>query len=601
MKYDFTGSRPHMRAFALALLAMVVAAATAHAQRFQNIYGFAGSTERQNGGALQTANGEYVTCGATDAFTGKQDVYVIRMDASGATLWDNVYVVDPSFPNYATNVKECVNGDIIVTGVVQTSNVCPGCLDVFVMRLDATGAVLWTWIYGDPTRDEVASDIVETAFGNGITTNAGDFVISGSSNTGAANSSDGYMFRIRSGGGGTIWERIYDVQGLDDDLRGLDEMAVNFPGDIIATGMTMHFNIANTEDIWVMRVDGNTGVWVPNYSAMYGLDISDVGNSIQELQFGGRAGDVVVCGYTWLGSSAYVLEIDPVPACMPMFSWNAFDDGTNAPDEAKSVREITSAAVGTPGDVVVVGTTSLAPLGGTSDIFLQQFAQGSLAPVGAFNVYGGSDDDYGEEVGEAPNPQAGFTDGFVIAGITASTNIIPPGDVNELYFIKTDNTGDGLCNWTTTSPNYPNTGFVEQCTKVRDRVFSTGTFVGITPNPLGAGIPLCFSNPKIVADPVRGGATIAFDGSADARRLAAYPNPVVREGVLGVAFELDPDNSTTLVVSDVLGREVYRRTVGSGTNRAELPVAVEGWPAGTYTVTVSSGHTSTAARVVVTR
>ena len=585
--------------FATAVGIVALAAQPAAAQRFQDIYGLAGSTETQHGGVVQTVNGEYVTCGGTDALSGQQDVYVIRIDAAGNTVWDNVYPLS-AFPSYATNVKECANGDLIVVGDVQTSAACPSCHDAFAMRLDAAGNVLRLSFYGDPATDETATDVVETAYGNGTTTFAGDFVVTGIKGTGTPNGNDGYMFRIPNGCGPSIWERSYDVQGLDDELNGLDELNLNFTGDIIATGMTFHFNIPGTEDVWILRVDGNTGASIPGASASYGIDIGDRGNSIQELQYGASAGHVVVAGTTWNMTEAYVLEVDPVPACMPMVASNAFGDGTQLPDEAMSVREITNPAIGTQGDVVVVGYTSLAPLGGASDIFMQQFAQGSLAAVGAFNVYGGSDDDYGEEVAEATNSVAPYTLGFAIAGLTYSTNIVPPGDPNQIYVIKTDIAGNTPCNNTTASPVFPPTGTVEQCVKVHDKTYATGSYVFVPWFSLTGGSSLCYALPKRSPDPEIGDdGTIAFNGSAGGRNVAANPNPVVRHGVLSLAFQQDPNAPTTVVVADLLGREIARRTVGAGNKRMVLPMATEGWAAGTYMITVRSSGEPASTRLVV--
>lgn len=583
------------------VLLSLLSAAPASAQRFLNVYGAPGATDDQRGGVVQTANGEYVTCGSTDFVTGKPDAYVIRTDPAGLTLWDNVYPINISFNSVATNVKECVGGDLIVVGKVQTSNVCPGCEDAFVMRLDAAGNVLWAYVYGTPGVDEVATDVVEAAYGNKSTTFAGDFIVSGVSDVGGPNGKDGYMFRIPGGGGPTIWENTYDVSGLDDELRGLDEMDLNFPGDVIATGYTFRFNIPGTEDVWGLRVDGNTGATIT--SAEYGIDMGDAGNSIQELKSGVWAGRAAIAGTTWNGADALLLVIDPTVAgavCMPSVGWTAFGDGTQAPDTANSVREITSAAVGTPGDMVVVGTTSLAPLGGATDAFLQQYAQGTLAPVGAFNVYGGNGADQGEEVAEAPNSLAGFTFGFAVAGLTYSPSIIPPGAFSEIYLIKTNTAGGMSCNSGTATPTYPATGLVEQCVSVTDNPFATGTFNPVLGIPATAGSQLCYLNPKPAVDPdAAHGATLTFDGSAASRRLATYPNPVPRNGTLSTAFELDPDRATTVVVSDLLGREVARRTAPSGTGRTVAEISTAGWPAGTYVVTVGDGGSRAAARVVV--
>ena len=90
----------------------------------------------------QTSDGGFVLVGATDSFgSGNMDLWVIKIDAEGNILWEKTYG-DGNLET-ANDVAEAENGDLLIVG---TMFVYPpqGIEDGYrILRLSATGEVIW--------------------------------------------------------------------------------------------------------------------------------------------------------------------------------------------------------------------------------------------------------------------------------------------------------------------------------------------------------------------------------------------------------------------------------------------------------------------------
>ncbi|GAB6135205.1 CGP-CTERM sorting domain-containing protein [Thermococcus prieurii] len=90
-------------------------------------------------------NGDIIVAGETDSFgAGATDAWVLRLDANGNVIWQKTY--GGSSWDYANAVAITENGDIIVAGKTDSFGAGEG--DVWVLRLDANGNVIWQKTYG---------------------------------------------------------------------------------------------------------------------------------------------------------------------------------------------------------------------------------------------------------------------------------------------------------------------------------------------------------------------------------------------------------------------------------------------------------------------
>lgn len=112
-----------------------------------------------------TPEGDYLIVGSTEALSlshGKEDVYVIRMDPLGEILWERAYGGRGN--DYARSVVPLSDGGCLVVGATGSidGDIMKnyGGLDFWVIRLDREGNLIWERNYGGMYND-VAHVIVE--------------------------------------------------------------------------------------------------------------------------------------------------------------------------------------------------------------------------------------------------------------------------------------------------------------------------------------------------------------------------------------------------------------------------------------------------------
>src|SRR5438105_3146707 len=168
---------------------------------FQKTYG---GTDSDDGHAVkQTSDGGYIIAGTTYSFgVGNGDFYLIKTDSIGDTLWtrtfggpsfDFIHAIDQtsdggyiltghtySFsmgyngdtlwtktyrganPEEAYSVQQTTDGGYIIVGV--TNLFTPDSGDVYLMKTDSSGNVLWTRTYGG-TGNDIGYSVQQNADG----------------------------------------------------------------------------------------------------------------------------------------------------------------------------------------------------------------------------------------------------------------------------------------------------------------------------------------------------------------------------------------------------------------------------------------------------
>ncbi len=221
----------------------------------------------------QLADGGYIVVGYTSSFgAGAEDVYLVRTDAAGETLWTRA--IGGPGADWGWDIRATRDGGFIVVGF--TNSFGAGGDDVYVIRTDAEGSALWTRTYGGPG-DELAWAFHETSDGG--------YVIAAQTESFGAGERDLYLIRIEAGGD-TVWTRTLGGPGID---RVFATEPTSDGGSVFA-GITSN-GAAGELDATLVRIDSSGDVvWAHNY----GGEGRDIGHGVALAPDGG----FLLVGYT---------------------------------------------------------------------------------------------------------------------------------------------------------------------------------------------------------------------------------------------------------------------------------------------------------------
>lgn len=247
-----------------ALFASLLLSGHAQAQlTFQRSIG--GNGEDGGGSVIATTDQGYAVVATTSSFgAGGDDIYLIKLDANGDTLWTRTY--GGTDDEYGASVQETFDGGYIVMG--DTRSFGAQDQDLYIVKTDEAGAPQWSMLYGAPG-NEYARAISQTSDGG--------YLLAGSTTQGAG-VLDAYVVRT-SIDGALLWTKTYGGP-LEDDGNAL---RLTSDGGFILAGITLSYG-AGGVDVFVMKRDADgTGGW----TACYGAAGDDYAFSIEEAADGG--------------------------------------------------------------------------------------------------------------------------------------------------------------------------------------------------------------------------------------------------------------------------------------------------------------------------
>lgn len=231
----------------------------------------------------QTADSGYIITGYTHSYgAGNSDVYLVKTDSLGGTLWTRTFGGTDS--DYGRSVQQTADGGYIIAGYIASF----GGYNAYLIKTDDSGDTVWTKTYGGVC---LAMSVQQTTDGG--------YIITGRIYSYGAGEYDVYLIKT-DGSGDTMWTKTYG--GTDDDY-GYSVQQIQDGGYIIA-GATCSYGPGDT-DVYLIKADssGDT-VWTRSYGGSYG----DYGYSIQQIKDGG----FIVVGKTnsFGGNKVYLLHID---------------------------------------------------------------------------------------------------------------------------------------------------------------------------------------------------------------------------------------------------------------------------------------------------
>jgi hypothetical protein len=372
----------------------------AHAQvRFARTYG--GTGDELAPSVQQTSDGGYIVAGRTTSFgAGSYDIFLIKTDANGNIIWAKTY--GGTSGDEASSVQQTSDGGYIVAG--WTWSFGAGYNDIFLIKTDANGNIIWAKTYGRTYYDN-AHSIQQTSDGG--------YIVAGNTNSFGTGDYDAFLIKTDANGS-IIWTKTYG--GTNHD--GAFSVQQTSDGGYIVAGYTNSFSAGN-RDIFLIKTDANGNII---WTKTYGGTSVDVAFSDQQTSDGGY---IVAGGTTSFGAGSYDIFLIKTDANGDII-WAKTYGGTNF-EQALSVQQTSDG-----GYILAGGTSSFGA--GVYDFFLVKTdASGNVQWA---KTYGGPSDDYASPVQQTSDG------GYIVMGRTSSFG----AGGEDIFLIKTDANGNiGSC------------------------------------------------------------------------------------------------------------------------------------------------------------
>jgi hypothetical protein len=280
---------------------------------------FGGSSNDEGYSVWQTDDGGYIVAGCTHSYgAGNADVYLIKTDSLGDTLWMKTYG-GARWEN-GRSVQQTIDGGYIVAG--ETDSYGAGAYDVYLIKTDSLGDTLWTKTFGGSNFDWgnsvrqtndggyivavtswdrpypnnvylIKTDILgkmlwtrasrrDSGHGSVQQTTDGGYIVAGGI---SSRFRDVYLIKTNPSGD-TLWTKTFG--GINYDC-GYSVQQTDDEGYIVA-GVTNSYG-AGYDDVYLIKTDslGNS-LWTKTFGGSH----DDYGYSVQQTNDGGY----IVTGYT---------------------------------------------------------------------------------------------------------------------------------------------------------------------------------------------------------------------------------------------------------------------------------------------------------------
>ncbi|MDP7000223.1 MAG: hypothetical protein QF569_29625, partial [Candidatus Poribacteria bacterium] len=163
-----------------------------------------GGSENDYGYSVQqTSDDGYIITGETYSYgNGEADVWLIRTDANGDTLWTQTYGGSES--DIGNSVQQTSDGGYIIAG--ETYSYGNGAADVWLIKTDADGDTLWTQTFGG-TEFDIAHSVQQTSDDG--------YIITGETYSYGNGEADVWLIKTDANGD-TLWTQTFG--GSESDI-----------------------------------------------------------------------------------------------------------------------------------------------------------------------------------------------------------------------------------------------------------------------------------------------------------------------------------------------------------------------------------------------
>lgn len=236
---------------------------------------------------IRTTKGDLIIAGSTFA-NGNEDMYLLKTDFAGNKLWEHIYGGDSA--DAANSVVEAPDGGYLLTG--YTKSFGKGNKDIYIVKTDKDGNLLWSKTYGGKNEDS----------GNqAIATLDSSYVIAGySKNFFGGKYLTYWIFKINSLGDTLNQWKVTDNTQRDQYANSICR---TFDGGYTVTG-----GMGNTPDYFLMKLNSGGG-WQNTRS--YGGADKDIAYAVKQTYDSGYVAVGITYSYGDGVPNIYVLKTGP--------------------------------------------------------------------------------------------------------------------------------------------------------------------------------------------------------------------------------------------------------------------------------------------------
>jgi hypothetical protein len=198
--------------------------------QWQNVYRGSGAGSAAEDITLTDDDG-YMVVGYTTI--GAPRFWLLRLAANGSIVWQKAYGGDSPVGEQPFATQTTADGGFIVAG--STVSFGAGDHDLWLLRLDGDGMVVWQKAYGGPGGERAHA--VEL-------TSDGGYVVAGWTSTWGLGFRSAWLLKL-DGTGSILWERTYG----DNNGAQANDVEETSDGGYIIAGYD-----------WILKVDGNGGI-----------------------------------------------------------------------------------------------------------------------------------------------------------------------------------------------------------------------------------------------------------------------------------------------------------------------------------------------------
>jgi hypothetical protein len=237
----------------------------------------------------QTADSGFIIIGSTNSFgAGNDDIYVIKVNKNGDTLWTRTYGGPLNDNGYA--VSQTNNGEYILACWTESYGV--GSYDAYIIKTDSLGDSIWTRVWGGSNMDKACAIMIA---------DDGSYMIAGWTFSFGPNAQNAYLLKMTPSGD-SVWTKYYG----DDIFSDFYSVQKTMDRGYILAGGTGSSN--PTADMYLVKTDSmGDMLWYTRY----GGSGQDYGWAAEQTDDGGY----YIAGWTGSfgagGADFYLVKTGP--------------------------------------------------------------------------------------------------------------------------------------------------------------------------------------------------------------------------------------------------------------------------------------------------